>query len=68
MGLLYGNGDIERTLEVSTRCGQDADCNPSSAMAVLGVMSWVARRNVKHDDEAAVNDAHDAHAGEKRHD
>jgi hypothetical protein len=38
MGLLYGNGDPVRTLEISTRCGQDADCNPSSAMAVLGVM------------------------------
>lgn len=38
MGLLYGDGDIARTLEVTTRCGQDADCNPSSAMAVLGVM------------------------------
>lgn len=38
MGLLYGNGDPMKTLEISTRCGQDADCNPSSAMAVLGVM------------------------------
>ncbi|MFZ4619533.1 MAG: ADP-ribosylglycohydrolase family protein [Bacteroidota bacterium] len=38
MGLLYGNGDPQRTLEISTRCGQDADCNPSSAMAVIGVM------------------------------
>jgi hypothetical protein len=25
-------------MEISTRCGQDADCNPSSAMGVLGVM------------------------------
>lgn len=38
MGLLYGNGDPEKTLEISTRCGQDSDCNPSNAMAVLGVM------------------------------
>ncbi|MFZ4058390.1 MAG: ADP-ribosylglycohydrolase family protein [Ferruginibacter sp.] len=38
MGLLYGDGDINKTLEISTRCGQDADCNPSSAMAVLGVI------------------------------
>ncbi len=38
MGLLYGNGDPQRTLEITARCGQDADCNPSSAMAVLGVM------------------------------
>ncbi|MDP3915861.1 MAG: ADP-ribosylglycohydrolase family protein [Bacteroidota bacterium] len=38
MGLLYGNGDPMKTLEVSTRCGQDSDCNPSNAMAVLGVI------------------------------
>jgi len=31
LGLLYGKGDFARTLEVSTRAGQDSDCNPSSA-------------------------------------
>jgi len=39
MGLLYGEGDPEKTLEISTRCGQDSDCNPSNAMAVLGVIN-----------------------------
>ncbi len=39
MGLLYGDGDPYRTLEIATRCGQDSDCNPSNAMAVLGVIS-----------------------------
>jgi len=38
MGLLYGDGDPAKTLEISTRCGQDSDCNPSNAMAVLGVI------------------------------
>jgi hypothetical protein len=38
MGLLYGNGDPMQTMEISTRCGQDSDCNPSSAMGVLGVV------------------------------
>jgi len=38
MGLLYGEGDPMKTLEVSTRCGQDSDCNPSNALAVLGVI------------------------------
>jgi len=38
IGLLYGNGDPAKTLEITTRCGQDSDCNPSNAMAVLGVM------------------------------
>lgn len=38
LGLLYGKGDFTRTLDVSTRAGQDSDCNPSSAGGVLGVM------------------------------
>jgi hypothetical protein len=38
MGLLYGGGDPMKTLEITTRCGQDADCNPSNAMSVLGVI------------------------------
>jgi hypothetical protein len=39
MGLLYGEGDPMRTMEISTRCGQDSDCNPSNAMAVIGVIN-----------------------------
>ncbi|MDR3620589.1 MAG: ADP-ribosylglycohydrolase family protein [Paludisphaera borealis] len=35
MGLLYGEGDPEKTIVISTRCGQDSDCNPSSAAGVL---------------------------------
>lgn len=38
MGLLYGGGDPMKTLEIATRCGQDSDCNPSNALAVLGVI------------------------------
>ncbi len=38
IGLLYGNGDFTKTLEISTRCGQDADCNPSSAGGILGAI------------------------------
>jgi hypothetical protein len=38
MGLLYGEGDPWKTLEITTRCGQDSDCNPSNALAVLGVI------------------------------
>jgi hypothetical protein len=39
IGLLYGEGDPEKTLEITTRCGQDSDCNPSNALAVLGVIN-----------------------------
>jgi len=38
LGLLAGGGDWQRTMEISTRCGQDSDCNPSSACGVLGTM------------------------------
>jgi hypothetical protein len=38
IGLLYGEGDFTKTLEISTRCGQDADCNPSSAGGILGTV------------------------------
>ena len=35
MGLLYGNGDPDRTITIATRCGQDSDCNPASAAGIL---------------------------------
>jgi hypothetical protein len=38
IGLLYGKGDFTNTLEITTRCGQDADCNPSSAGGILGTL------------------------------
>lgn len=38
IGLLYGEGDFFRTMDISTRCGQDSDCNPASAAGILGVV------------------------------
>jgi hypothetical protein len=38
MGLLYGEKDFTKTLEITTRCGQDADCNPSTAGGILGTV------------------------------
>lgn len=38
IGMLYGEGDYSKTLEISTRCGQDSDCNPASAGGILGTM------------------------------
>ncbi|HPD28980.1 MAG TPA: ADP-ribosylglycohydrolase family protein [Phycisphaerae bacterium] len=35
VGLLYGKGDLDQSIIISTRCGQDSDCNPSSAAGVL---------------------------------
>ena len=36
MGLLYGQGDMDKTIVISTRCGQDSDCNPANSGGVLG--------------------------------
>ncbi len=38
LGLLYGDGDFGKTIEIATRSGQDSDCNPASAGGVLGVV------------------------------
>ena len=38
IGLLYGQKDFTKTLEITTRCGQDADCNPSTAAGILGTI------------------------------
>ena len=38
LGLLFGNSDFDETLLISTRAGQDSDCNPSNACGILGVM------------------------------
>ncbi|MEI6605556.1 MAG: ADP-ribosylglycohydrolase family protein, partial [Verrucomicrobiota bacterium] len=35
MGLLYGKGDLDETMKIACRCGEDSDCNPSSAGGVL---------------------------------
>ena len=35
MGLLYGKGDLDKTIVIATRCGMDSDCNPSNAGGVL---------------------------------
>ncbi len=38
LGLLYSNGDFTKTMDVSTRSGQDSDCNPASAGGILGAI------------------------------
>jgi hypothetical protein len=38
IGLLYGDGDFGKTIDISTRCGQDSDCNPASSGGILGTI------------------------------
>jgi hypothetical protein len=42
IGLLYGGDDFWKVCEIATRCGQDSDCNPSSAAGVWGCMHGLA--------------------------
>jgi len=35
MGMLYSQGDLDQSMIISMRCGQDSDCNPSNAAGVL---------------------------------
>lgn len=38
IGLLYGEGNFTKSVEIATRCGQDADCNPSTVGGILGTV------------------------------
>ena len=35
LGLLYGNGDLDRSMVIAMRGGYDSDCNPSSVGGIL---------------------------------
>lgn len=37
LSLLYGNGDFNRTVEISTMCGWDTDCNAANVGTIMGV-------------------------------
>lgn len=38
IGLLYGDGDFEKTICIATGCGEDADCTAGFAGAVMGII------------------------------
>ena len=44
LGLLYGDGDLDRTMRIALRGGYDSDCNPSSAGGPL--FATVGSRNL----------------------
>nr|WP_218627965.1 ADP-ribosylglycohydrolase family protein [Sporosarcina sp. E16_8] len=37
LSLLYGNGNLARTIEIATMCGWDTDCNAGNVGTVVGV-------------------------------
>ena len=48
IALLYGGGDMAKTMEIAVRCGQDNDCNPSSACGVLGCSLGISKMDEKY--------------------
>ena len=60
MGLLYGEGDFWKTMNISMRCGRDSDCNPSSSAGILGTIlgmqniprKWAILRDLPVDNKA----------------
>lgn len=54
LGLLYGEGDFSKTIDISTRAGQDSDCNPSSAGGILGTMLGYDKIPAVYTDELKV--------------
>lgn len=57
MGLLYGEKDFFKTMDVATRCGQDSDCNPATAAGILGVM--IGYKNIPKYWKPALEEAED---------
>ncbi len=39
VAMLYGEGKLDRTIEVATMCGWDTDCNAGNVGTILGVMN-----------------------------
>jgi hypothetical protein len=55
MGLLYGEGNPDKTIIISTRCGQDSDCNPSNAGGIL--FTTIGFKNLPDKFKSALNPA-----------
>ena len=53
IGLLYGQGDPDKTIIISTRCGQDSDCNPSNAGGIL--FTTIGFKNLPDKFKSALN-------------
>lgn len=53
VGLLYGDSDPDKTIRIATRCGQDSDCNPSSAAGIL--FTALGLKNIPEKFTSALN-------------
>ncbi len=41
LSILYGAGDISKTIEIATMCGWDTDCNAGNAGAIVGTFAGI---------------------------
>lgn len=41
LAMLYGQGRLDRTVEIATMCGWDTDCNAGNVGTVLGVLNGI---------------------------
>ncbi|MGQ8338077.1 ADP-ribosylglycohydrolase family protein [Sunxiuqinia sp. A32] len=57
VGLLYGEGDFGKTIDISTRCGHDSDCNPASAAGILGTM--IGYENIPDEWQSPIHQVED---------
>lgn len=53
MGLLYGKGDMDKTISISMQCGLDSDCNPSNAGGILA--TCIGYENIPDKYKSALN-------------
>lgn len=55
LGYLFGEGDMDRTMRISTAGGYDSDCNPSSACGILGAAIGFAKLDAKYKAQLDMN-------------
>jgi len=53
IGLLYGEGDLDKTIVITARCGQDSDCNPSNSAGILS--TTIGFKNLPDKFKSALN-------------
>ncbi|MBD7984523.1 ADP-ribosylglycohydrolase family protein [Sporosarcina sp. Sa2YVA2] len=41
LALLYGDGNLARTIEIATMCGWDTDCNAGNVGSIVGVLAGI---------------------------
>ncbi len=55
LSLLYGGGDLSRTVEIATMCGWDTDCNAGNVGTIAGVFQGLSGVEDKY--RSPINDS-----------